>query len=166
MLRLHLGIRSSSYLTPPSRMDSYSKQCANCCTILRTVFPRGKSLYNANLLSFSFVIHLHIFVLGLCTLKLSVLSLFSGIISSDFCFYFDHNWRLFLWTNNYWLSRSYYLDKYNRWTCALLEISTRSSPIISSIFLHIFGDMTSSIECGCAVFMSRSDKEDIWSRRI
>ena len=38
--------------------------------------------------------------------------------------------------------------------------------MISSTFLHIFGDMTSSIECGCAVFMSRSDKEDICYRRI
>ena len=130
MLILHLGIRSSSYLTPPSRMDSYSKQCANCCTISRKVLPRGKSSYNSNPLSFSFGIHRPIFVLGPCTLKLSGLSLFSGIISSGFCFYFDHIWRLFLWTDNYWLSNSYYLAKYNRWTCALLEISTRAYPKI------------------------------------
>ena len=165
-LRLHIRIRSSSYLTRPLHIDSYSKQCKNYCTISRKVVPRGKSLYNANPLSCYFGIHQPIFVLGPCTLKLSVLSLFSEMFFSGFCFYFDHLWQIFLWTENYWLSCSYYLAKYNRWTCALLEISTRSSPIISWILLHIFWDVSSSIECVCAVLMSRSDKEDIYSRRI
>ena len=147
-------------------MDGSSKQFKNWCDIWRTVFPKGKSSDNVNPSRFSFRMHRPVFELGPLTLKWSLLLLCSGIISSSLCFYFDHLWRIFLRTDNSWFYRSYSLDKYNRWTCALLDISTRAPPIISSIFLHIFGDMTSSIECECAVLLSRSDKEDICSHRI
>ena len=64
------------------------------------------------------------------------------------------------------LSCSYSLDKYNSWTCALIDISTRVPPIISSIFIRIFGDMTSSIECEYDFLMSSVDNETICCRRI
>ena len=147
-------------------MDSSSKQCTNFCAISRTVLPRGESSDNANPSWFPFRMHQPVFVLWPCTLKLSLLLLCSGLISSGFCLTFDHLWIILLRTDNSWISHSNSFDKYIRWTCALLDISTQTSPIISSIFHHIFGDIISSIECGCAVLISRSDKEDTSSRRI
>ena len=147
-------------------MYSSPKQCKNCCAIARTVLPRGEYSDDANPLRFSFRMNQPVFVLSPCTLKLSLFLLCSGIISSIFCFSFSHIWGIFLRTENSWIFRLYSLDKYNSLTCDLIDISTRASPIISSIFLWFFGDMTSSIECEFAVLMSRSDKEGICSRRI
>ena len=110
--------------------------------------------------------HRPVFLLGPCMLKWSLLSLCCGIISSGLCFYFYRLWIIFFKTENPWLSCSYSLAKYKRWTFSLLDIYTIAYPIISSIFLRIFGDMISSIECECAVFIPRSDKEDIYSSRI
>ena len=147
-------------------MNSSSKQCANCFAVSGKFFPRVKSSSNANPSIFSFFIRRPVFVIGPCMLKWSLLLICSGIISSGFCFYFGHIWRIFLRKNNCWLSRSYSLAKYNSWTCALLVIYTRASPIISSIFLRIFGDMISSIGCGFSVLVSRSYTEDIYARTI
>ena len=68
-------------------MDSSSKQCTNCFDILRTLFLRFKSSDNTNPSRFSVRIYWPVFLLGPCTLKLSVLLLCSGIISSGFCLY-------------------------------------------------------------------------------
>ena len=155
---LHLCIRYSSSFTLPYCMYSSSKQCTNWCAISRAVLPRCESSYNSNPSIFYFRVHWPVFVLGSCTLKWSVLSLCYGIISSGFCFSFGHIWRLFLITNNSLLSHSYSLIKYNRWTCAFIENYTRASPIISSIFLRVFGDMKSSIERECIALVSHSDK--------
>ena len=147
-------------------MYSFSKQFTNCCAIWRTLFTRGESSGNDNTLRFYFRMHRPVFVLGPCTLKWALLLLYSGIIYSGFCFSFGHIWRISLRTENCWLFRSYYLAKYNSWTYALFDISTRVSPIISSKFLRIFGDMISSIECGCAVLMSHYDNSDMRSHII
>ena len=166
MLILHPWIILSSSFTPPSRMYISSKQCKNFCAISSTVLTRGESSDYSNPSSFYLSMHLPIFVLGLCMLKWSLLSLCSGINLSGLCLSFDHIRRLFIIKENSWLSRSYSLAKYNSWTCALLDISTRDYPIISSTFLCIFGDTISSIGCECAILTLRSDKEDICSRII
>ena len=137
-------------------MDSSSKKYTNC--------HLEDGLYD--LLIFSFSMNRPVFVLVSCRIKWALLLLYSGIISSGFCFYFYHLWWIFLRTDNSWLPRSYYLAKYNSWNCALLDISTRVYPITSSFFLRIFVDMTSSIECECAILMSFSNKEDICFHRI
>ena len=130
------------------------------------ILPRVESSDNANTFRFYVSMNRLVFLLVPYTLKWPLLLLCSGIISSSFCFSFDHLWRFYLRKDNYWLSYSYSLAKYNSWTCALLEFYTRSPQIKSTIFLRIFEDMTPSIEFGCAVLMSRSDKEDICSHRI
>ena len=146
MLRLHPWISPSSYFTSPSRVYSSSKQFTNCCAISRTVLPRGESSSNVNPSRFFFGMHRPVFVLVTCTLKWSLFLLCSWIIYYGFCFSFDHILIIFLKTDHSWLYCSYSLAKYNSWTCALLDISTRYSPIISSNFLLVFWYMTSSIE--------------------
>ena len=94
MLRLNLWISPSGSFTFPIHMDSYSKQCTNCCDISRTVFPRGEYSDNSNHSIFSFRMHRPIFLHGQWTLKISLLLLCSGVISSGFCFSFDHLWRI------------------------------------------------------------------------
>ena len=113
MLRLHLYISSSSSFTSLQCMYSSSKQFTNWCAISSTVLPRGQSSDNANPSSFYFRMHRPVFILGPCTLKLSLLLLCYGIISSGFCFSFDHPWMFFLRTDNSWISCLYSLDKYS-----------------------------------------------------
>ena len=76
----------------------------------------------------------HVFVLGPCMLKWSLLWICSGMISSGKCFSFDNIWGILLITDNSWLSHSYSLEKYIIWTCDLLDISNTNSPLTSSIF--------------------------------
>ena len=145
MLRLNLWISPSISFTAPSCMESSSKRCTNWCAISRTVLPRSVSSYKSNPSIFSFRMYWPVLVLVPCALKWSLLSLYHGIISSGFCFSFDHIWSLLLRTENSWFFCLNYLDKHNWWACALLEIPTRYSPIIYTIFLCVFEDMTSSI---------------------
>ena len=127
MVRLHFWIGSSSSFNSHLRMYSSSKQCTKRCAISRTVLIRGESSDNSNPLLYSF--RNCICTCPMHAQTITIVSLFRDDFFRSMLL-FNHIWRIFLRTDNYWLSRSYYLDKFKIWTCALLEISTISSLII------------------------------------